>query len=69
MDPKLGWSLEHLYLSLFYIFIRAILFTQEQFWVRIFDCGMTTLSLHLMPCLSTGGGLYEFLLSTIGHFI
>jgi hypothetical protein len=32
-------------------------FRQEQFWVRVFDCGMGTPSLHLKPCLSTGGGV------------
>jgi hypothetical protein len=41
---------------------------QEQFWVRGFDCGMITPSLHLIPCLSTGGRLYKVPLPTVGHF-
>ena len=56
MDPKLGQSLDSLSFSLFSIFVPAVLL--EQFWVRMFDCGMATPSLHLMPCLSTGGELY-----------
>jgi hypothetical protein len=36
---------------------------------RVFDCGMATPSLHLMPCLSTGGRLYKFPLSNVGHLI
>ena len=39
-------------------------FTQEQIWVRAFDCGMATPSLHLMPCLFIGGELYKFPLLT-----
>jgi hypothetical protein len=34
----------------------------------VFYCGMATPSFHLMPCLSTGGGLYKFPLPTVGHF-
>ena len=44
-------------------------FTQEQFWVRDFDCGMAIPSLYLVSCPSMGGGLYKFTLPTIGHFI
>jgi hypothetical protein len=29
-------------------------FTQELFWVRVFDCRMATPSHHLIACLSTG---------------
>jgi hypothetical protein len=35
---------------------------------HIFDCGMAILSLHLIPCLSTGLGLYKFPLPAVGHF-
>ena len=38
IDPKLGWSLDLLSLSLFSIFCPCNSFRQEQFWVRIFDC-------------------------------
>ena len=55
MDPELGFAL-----SLYSVFNLCNSFRQEQFWVRIFDCGMATSSLHLMPCPSTGGGLYNF---------
>jgi hypothetical protein len=44
-------------------------FKQEQSWIRVFDCGMATLSLHLMPYLSTRSGLYSFPLPTVGCFI
>ena len=44
-------------------------FRQEQFWVRVFDCGMATPSLTLMLCLFTGGGFYKFCLPTVGNFI
>jgi hypothetical protein len=69
IDPKLGQSLDSLSLRLFSDFVPAEPFTQEQFWVRLFDCGMATTSLNLMLCLSTGGRLYQFLLPTVGHFI
>ena len=41
---------------------------QEQLWVRAFDCGIETPSLHL-SCSSTGSGLYKFPLPTLEHFI
>ena len=34
---------------------------------RAFDCGMATPFLHLIPCLSFGGGLCKFPLSTVRH--
>jgi hypothetical protein len=40
----------------------------ETILVRVFDCGMATPSLHLMPCISAGGGLYKSPLPTVGHF-
>jgi hypothetical protein len=44
-------------------------FIQEQFWVRVFDCGITTPPFHLMPCFSNGGGLYKFPLTIVEYFI
>jgi len=35
----------------------------------VFDCGMATPPLHMMPCLSTGGGLNMLPLLTVGYFI
>jgi hypothetical protein len=42
---------------------------EEQFWVRVFDCGMATLPLHSMPWLSPGVVLCDFPLPTVRHFI
>jgi len=43
-------------------------YTQGQLWVRGFDCGMASSSIpQLIPCLSTGGELYNFPLPTVGH--
>ena len=50
-------------------FCSFISFRQGEFWNTVFDCGMATPFLHLMPCHSTGGGLYKFFLPTVGHFI
>ena len=40
-------------------------FTQEQFWVRNFNCVLVTPSLYLKPCLSTGGGRFLSSLSPL----
>ena len=40
-------------------------FTQEQFWVRNFNCVLVTPSLYLKPCLSTGGGCFLSSLSPL----
>lgn len=42
-------------------------FRQEQYWVRNFDWGLVTLSLHLRPYLPTDGRLFEIPLSNVGH--
>jgi hypothetical protein len=44
-------------------------FMQGQFWVRVFDCGMATPSIHLMPWFSTGGGFHGFPYPTVEYFI
>ena len=80
MDPKMLQSLELHLLSPFSTFVPAVFdflffcffvfvfvclcLRQKQFWVRVFDCGITIPSLHWMTCISTGGGLYDFPLST-----
>jgi hypothetical protein len=55
--------------QVFLHFYSCSYFTQEQLWVRVFECGMAILSLYLIFCLLTGGELYKFLLPTVGHFI
>jgi hypothetical protein len=69
MDPKSGWSLDLLSLHLFFISDLAVLLGRNNSGLEFFDCGMGTPSLYLMPCLSTGGGIYKFPLPTVGHFI
>jgi hypothetical protein len=69
IGPNLGLPPDLLSLSLFSIFVSAVLLDRKKFWVRVFDYGMATPFLHLMPCLSTALGLYKFLLSTARHFI
>ena len=46
MDPKLGQLLGLLSLSLFFIFVPAVLLDRNKFLVRVFDCQMATTSLH-----------------------
>jgi hypothetical protein len=48
----LGLSLDLLSLCLFSIFVSTVHLDRNKLWVRVFDCGMATSSLHLMPCLS-----------------
>jgi hypothetical protein len=66
VDPTLDLLLE-LFLRLFSIFVSAVLSDRNNFWIRLFDCGMTTSSLYLMPCLPAGGRLFP--LPTIEHLI
>jgi hypothetical protein len=68
MDANLGWALNCLTFSLFFIFVPAVL-TERNNSGSVFDYGVATPSLHMMSCLSTGGGLYEFPLLTVGYFI
>jgi hypothetical protein len=56
LDPNLVWSLDYLSLSLFSIFVPVVLLDRNN-------------SESEMLCLSTGDGLYEFRLPTVGHFI
>jgi hypothetical protein len=50
------------------LFVPAVLLDWNNFG-SVFDCGMGTPSLHLMPCIFAGGGLYNFPLHTVEHFI
>jgi hypothetical protein len=59
LDPNLSLSLDLLFLGIFSIFSCSS-FKRKQFWVRVFDWGMATPSLYMMPYLSTGDGLYKF---------
>jgi hypothetical protein len=68
LDHNMGQSLDLLSLNLFSIFVPTVLLDRENSG-PVCDYGMATTSLHLMPCLSTGGGLYKFPLPTVGHFI
>jgi hypothetical protein len=68
MDLKLGWSLDCLSLSLFSIFVPAVLLDRNNSESEILT-GLETPSLYLMPCFSTGGGLYKYPLPTVVHFI
>jgi hypothetical protein len=69
MDPELGLLLDFLLLSLLSIFVPEIPLDRNNSQPEIFDCEMATASLNLMPCLSTGIGLYKVHLPTGGHFI
>ena len=51
MDPKLFWSLEHPFFSLFSIFVPNISFGQARLWVRNLDYGLVTPSPYSRPCL------------------
>ena len=68
MDPKWSQSQDLLSFTLFFIFVSAVLSDRNNSGSE-FLTGKATPSLYLMPCLSTGGGLYKFLLPTVGHFI
>jgi hypothetical protein len=67
MDLKSGWSLDCFSFSLFSIFDPVVLLDRNNSGSE-FDCGLITQSLHLRPCLSTGGGVFEFPLPSVGHF-
>jgi hypothetical protein len=47
-------------------FVPAVLLDRNNSGSEVFYCVMATLSPHLMPCLSIGGGFYKFPLSTVG---
>jgi hypothetical protein len=59
----LGLSLDLLLLRLFSIFVPAVLSDRNNLGSEFFNFGMATISLHLKPFLSTGGGLHKFPLS------
>ena len=62
--PSPPLSLQFLFFCFFVFVFVCLCLRQKQLWVRVFDCGITIPSLHWMTCISTGGGLYDFPLST-----
>jgi hypothetical protein len=68
MDPNLGWSMDLLSLSLFSIFVPAVLLDKKKSESEILAVGWQPHT-SLDACLSTGIGLYKFPLPTVGHLI
>jgi hypothetical protein len=67
MDPTLGWSLDSLpsvsVPTLFLNFLHTGIILGQKFGDgRVAPC------LNWEPCLSIEGGLFRFLLPTVGHF-
>jgi hypothetical protein len=69
IGPYLGKSIDLLPPILLPIFSLTGIPDRNNPHVRVPDCGMATPSLHLMSCVSTGGGLHKFPPSTVGHLI
>jgi hypothetical protein len=65
----MGQSLDWLpFLQSLLHFCPSSSFRQDKLLVWNFNCWLVTLSLHLRPCLSTGGGFFEFPLTIVGHW-
>jgi hypothetical protein len=67
LDPILDLSLDLLFLRLIFIYIPAVL-SDRKIYGSKFLLSYGNPIPHLMPCLSAGGRLYKFPLSTVGHF-
>ena len=68
LGPILFLLLDLFFLRLLSISIPVILSDRSNYG-SVFCLWDGNPILHLMPCLSVGGGLYKFPLHTVGHFI
>ena len=67
-DPNLDRRLDLLFFSYFPIFVPTLLLDRINLGSEILTVKLVTLSFHLRSLLSTGGGLLEFPLPSVGHF-